>query len=138
MFVIASFARLAYIATVTQESLGSAIRRLRLEAGYTLRGFAETIGISAAYQSDLEHGRRVPTDAVLRETAKALSRRVEVTYESLRNLSARLETDLQQLVQQTPEVNQLLRQVKQTGRPAHEVIRELQEHLRQSEKEDDE
>lgn len=123
---------------MTQESLGDAIRRLRLEAGFTLRGFAELVGISAAYQSDIERNRRVPTDDILRTSAKILSRKVPVTYESLRNLSARIEADLQQLVQRTPEVNQLLREVKQSGRPASEVIRELQEHLRRQRKEEDE
>lgn len=123
---------------MTPESIGEAIRRLRLEAGYTLRGFAEMVGISAPYQSDIEHNRRVPTDELLRKTAKILSRKLPVTYEALRKLSARIETDLQQLVQQTPEVNQLLREVKQTGRPASEVIRELQEHLRRQRESEDE
>lgn len=123
---------------MTPESIGEAIRRLRLEAGYTLRGFAEMVGISAPYQSDIEHNRRVPTDELLRKTAKILNRKLPVTYEALRKLSARIETDLQQLVQQTPEVNQLLREVKQTGRPASEVIRELQEHLRRQRESEDE
>lgn len=132
------FATLAYIAVVKKESLGQAIRRLRTKADYTLRGFAELIEISAAYLSDIEHDRRVPTEDVLGRIANLLSKRVPVTYEELQSLSARLETDLQQMVQQTPEVSQLLREVKQTGRPARDVIRELQEHLRKIENEPDE
>ena len=130
MAQLALFAKLAYIRAVPPKSLGKTIRRLRLEAGYTLRGFAELVGISAAYQSDIEHDRRVPTEAVLRQIAKVLGRRVQVTYESLQNLSARIEDDLQQLVQSTPEVGQLLREVRQSGRPASDVLRELQEQLR--------
>lgn len=123
---------------MTAESLGRAIRRLRLQAGYGLREFAGLLGISAAYQSDIEHDRRVPTDEILGDTAKLLRRKVGTTYEELRKLSPRIETDLRDLLQQTPEVNQLLRQVKQTGRPASEVIRELQEHLRKTEEDSEE
>ena len=118
-----------------KESLGTAIRRLRTLADYKLRGFAEHVEISAAYLSDIEHDRRVPTEDVLRRIATLLSKRVPVTYEELQSLSARLETDLQKMVQQTPEVGQLLREVKQTGRAARDVIRELQEHLRKIENE---
>lgn len=115
---------------MTGESLGAAIRRLRLQADYTLRGFAELIGISAAYLSDIEHDRRVPTDEVLRRIADALGRRVAVTFETLQRLSTRLGSDVEQMVQQTPEVGQLLREVKQSGRPVGDVIRDLQRHLR--------
>lgn len=132
---LALFASLAYIAAVKQETLGQAIRRLRLEAGYGLREFAGLIGISAAYQSDIEHDRRTPTDDVLRETAKVLGRRVTITYEALRAISPRLDADVRELLQQSPEANQLLREVKQTGRPVSEVIRQLQEHLRKTESE---
>lgn len=124
------FARLAYIADVTQETLGQAIRRLRLAADYKLREFATLIELSAAYLSDIEHDRRIPTEDVLGNIAKVLGKRVKVTYEELRSQSTRLETDLQRMVQQNPEVGQLLREVRQTGRPARDVIRELQEHLR--------
>lgn len=112
------------------ETVGQAIRRLRLEADYTLRGFAELVGISAAYQSDIEHDRRVPTEAVLGKIAKVLGRRVRVTYEELRDLSARIEGDIQPIVQNTPELSRFLREVKQSGRPAAEVLKELQEQLR--------
>lgn len=137
-FALDVFANLAYIRVVPPESLGKTIRRLRLDADYTLRGFAELAGISAAYQSDIEHNRRVPTEAVLRQIAKILSGRVQVTYESLRNLSTRIEDDLQHLVQNTPEVSQLLREVKQSGRPASEVLRELQELLKRQREGDEE
>ena len=118
-----------------QETLGSAIHRLRLEAGYTLRGFAEMIGISAAHQSDVEHGRRLPSEQVLRATTKALSAKLGGTtakslYETLRALDARFEDDLQQWAQQTPIVRQLLREVKDSGRSPRDVLRELKRVLR--------
>lgn len=110
------------------ETLGRAIRRLRTEAGHTLRGFAKMIGISAAHQSDIEHGRRLPGDAVLRETAKVL-RHVGASYESLRALDARLESDLQEWLQRTPEAGQLLRRVRDSGRSPREVLEELKQVL---------
>ena len=132
------FAISAYIADVTRESLGQAIRRLRLAADYRLREFAILIELSAAYLSDIEHDRRIPTEDVLGSIARVLGKRVKVTYEELRSLSTRLESDLQRMVQQNPEVGQLLREVRKTGRPARDVIRELQEHLRKIRSEDDE
>lgn len=121
-----------------KETLGQAIRRLRLSAAYGLREFAIQIELSAAYLSDIEHDRRVPTEDVLRSITKELAKRVPVTYDDLRSLSTRLETEVQRMVQQHPEVGQLLREVKQSGRPARDVIRELQDHLRSMSKENDE
>ena len=135
---IDAFAVLAYIAAVKSETLGRTIKHVRTQAGYTLRGFAEMVGISAAYLSDIEHDRRNPTDEVLRKIAAKLRQRVPVTYEELRARSTRLETDLQEIVQQTPEVGQLLREVKETGRPVRDVLRELQQHLRNTHPESDE
>ena len=111
------------------ESLGQAIRRLRLEADITLRAFAEQIEISAAHQSDIEHSRRMPSDEVLRRTADAL-RKVGATYENLRVLDARLGDEVQAMVQKTPRVAQLLREVNRTGRSPDEVLKELQEFLK--------
>jgi transcriptional regulator with XRE-family HTH domain len=134
---VATFAKLAYIAAVKKDSLGGAIRRLRTQADYTLRGFAELVEISAAYLSDIEHDRRVPTDDVLKRIAKLLEKRVSVSFEELQGLSARLGSDVQRMVQETPEVGQLLREVRQSGRPAREVLRQLQQHLRSIENQSD-
>lgn len=132
---LAAFAEFAYIRVVSNETLGRTIRRLRLEAEYTLRGFAELVDISAAYQSDIEHDRRVPTEDVLRRISKVLARKVRVTYDELRDLSVRIDDELQQLVQSTPEIGRLLREVKQSGRPARDVLRELQEQLQREREE---
>ena len=47
-------------------SLGDTIRKLRLRAGLTLREMARRVGVSASHQSDIEHGRRMPSDGVFR------------------------------------------------------------------------
>ena len=108
-----------------RETLGAAIRRLRTEAGYTLRGFAHHIGISAAHQSDIEYGRRLPGDEVLRATAQALTK-VGATYDALRTLDPRLDRDLQEWMQRSPEVGRMLRQMKDSGRSPEEILKKLQ------------
>lgn len=107
------------------ETLGGAIRRLRTEAGFTLRGFAQEIGISAAHQSDIEYGRRLPGDEVLKAAARAL-KKVGATYEMLRALDPRLDRDLQEWMQRSPEVGRMLRQMKDSGRSPEEILRKLQ------------
>lgn len=107
-----------------KETLGGAIRRLRTEAGYTLRGFAQEIGISAAHQSDIEYGRRFPGEAVLRDTAKALQK-VGATFDGLRALDPRLDSDLQEWMQRSPEVGQMLRHLKDTGSTPEELLKRL-------------
>ncbi len=115
-------------------TLGSEIRRLRLRAGFTLRGFAAAIGVSPAHQSDVELGRRLPSDKVLRATAKALGP-VGATYEGLKAHDARLGPDLDAWVQKTPEAAEILRLVRNSRRPLREVLEALRRLLR-SPKED--
>lgn len=128
------YALLAYIATMG-DTLGQAIKQKRLAADYTLRAFAELIQISAAHQSDIEHGRRMPSEAVLRKTAEAL-KRVGASYEEFLALDSRLGDDLQDMIQSTPEIGQLLRQVKESGRAPRDILRSLQEALRKQEADD--
>lgn len=53
---------LAFLASLTGRpvSLGSTLRSIRLGDENTLAEFAARIGVSAAYLSDVEHGRRRP------------------------------------------------------------------------------
>lgn len=108
--------------------LGPEIKKLRTEAGYTLRGFAQIIGISAAHQSDIEHGRRMPGEAVLHEMGRALAS-VGGAYEHLKTLDARINQDLQDWAQRTPEIAAMLRTVRDSGRSPREVLAELQQIL---------
>lgn len=114
------------------EKLGPTIRRLRLEAEFTLRGFAGAIGISAAHQSDIEHGRRMPSDEVLRKTAAKLAK-VGATYEMLRALDSRLGTEVQEWVRQSPEVGQMLRKFKESGRSPRDMLKQLEQMLKDEE-----
>ena len=115
------------------QALGSEIRRLRTKAGFTLRGFAQKIGISAAHQSDIEYGRRLPSEKVLQEIAKALSN-VGASYEKLKELDTRLDPELEQWMQQTPGLGEMLREVRASNKSPQEVIRRLKKLLAEEKK----
>ena len=111
-------------------TLGQEILRLRLKSGTTLRSFAESIEVSPAYVSDIEHDRRKPSDEVLRRIAKEL-RLVGATFEALDKLSARLDPATQRWVANSPEVRQMLREVKKSGQNPLDIIRILEERKQQ-------
>jgi len=125
----------AYIAYMSA-ALGDEIRRLRLKADITLRAFAKQLGHTAAHQSDIEHGRRMPSERVLRKIADRLVH-VGATYEGLSKLDPRLEPELEQLVRDNPEVRVLLRatdeRAKASGRSVRDILRELQQRLSEEE-----
>jgi transcriptional regulator with XRE-family HTH domain len=111
------------------DQLGPEIKRLRIAAGYvTLRGFATLLGVSAAHQSDIEHGRRMPSDELLRKIAGLLSK-VGGSYEHLRALDARNDPDVQMWTQRHPEVATMLREIRQSGQSPREVLAKLQQML---------
>ena len=115
----------SYVETHMPEgtSLGGRIRKLRLKADTTLRKLARDVRISAAHLSDIEHGRRMPSDEVLRRIATELAP-VGATYDDLRILKPKLEKDLEQWVTGSSEVRQLLREIKNRG-GAREMLKRL-------------
>lgn len=110
----------------TKTSLGDTIRELRLRADLTLREMARRVHVSASHQSDIEHGRRMPSDEVLRRIADQLSE-VGGTYDALRLLKPQLEEDLDKWVTTDRHVRQLLREWKNSGLSG----RKLLEHYRE-------
>lgn len=109
-------------------SLGHEIRRLRSEAGTTLRGLARTVGVSAPHLSDIERDRRRPSKPLLKKLVGEL-KSVGATYADLDRLDTRLEGDLQEWTAANPEVRMLLRRVKESGRPVGEVLKRLERFL---------
>ena len=68
------------------KTLGERIRELRDEKDLSLREFAKKLGgLSAAFLSDIELGRRHPSEKVLADMARVLG----TTVEDLRNYDAR-------------------------------------------------
>ena len=60
------------------KTLGERIRELRTEKDLSLREFAKKLGgLSAAFLSDIELGRRHPSDKVLADMARVLGSTVE-------------------------------------------------------------
>ena len=90
-------------------TLGEHLRALRLESGRSLRALAAEVGISPAHQSDIEHGRRMPSDEVLEAMADAL----DVSLADLKELDPRLDSSTYEWIQETPEVAQVLRAVRE-------------------------
>lgn len=107
------------------EDLGEEIRRLRKEAGLTLRGLGATLGVSAAHLSDIEHNRRRPSEDLLRKIARAL-RSAGGTYESLDHLATGLDQDTRDWVASTPGVRKLLRTLKQSGHHPLDILPALE------------
>ena len=54
-------------------SLGQRIHELRDKADLSLRGLAKRIGISSPFLSDIELGRRFPSEEILEKLASALN-----------------------------------------------------------------
>jgi transcriptional regulator with XRE-family HTH domain len=57
--------------------VGEELRRLREKRGITLRAFAEKLGVSAPFVSDVEHGRRHLTAERLMVAARILGTKAE-------------------------------------------------------------
>ena len=109
-------------------SLGATIRKLRLRAGLTLREMARRVGVSAPHQSDIEHGRRMPSDVVLQKIADELAE-VGGSYEVLRLLKPQLEEDLDRWVTSDRHVRQLLREWKDSGVSGRRLLKRYREDL---------
>ena len=81
------------------EGLGSFMRRRRDELDLSLREFAKRLDCSAAFISDIELGRRHPSDKVLAE----ISRVLEVKLETLQAMDERAPIeDIKRLTQSDP------------------------------------
>lgn len=112
------------------KSLKDEIKTLRLKAGFTLREFAKQVGISAAYLSDIEHGRRMPSDEVLHRMAERL-RHVGASFQQLKSLDARIEAELAKWAETHPEAGQMLREVRSSKRSPKEILEKLRRILKE-------
>ena len=69
-------------------SLGEKTRATRLERGISLRQLAAKVGCSPPFVSDIELGRRFPSEATLASIANTLERDISVDILSYRNREA--------------------------------------------------
>ena len=83
----------------SMEGLGPFMRRRRDQLDISLRGFAKKLECSAAFISDIELGRRNPSDKVLSDIARLL----EVKLEELQAMDVRAPIeDIKRLTQNDP------------------------------------
>lgn len=81
-------------------TLGDKIKELRMAKGFSLRSLAGKVLKSPPFVSDIELGRRYPSDEVLESIAQVL----EVSFDELKTLDTRSSLDdLKRLAQRDPE-----------------------------------
>ena len=119
------FAKSANIRNMKSSDLGREIRRLRMEAGLTLRGLAASLCVSAAHLSDIEHNRRRPSDELLRKIARTL-RKAGASFESFERLATGLDPDIREWAVTTPGVRKLLRALKRSGLPPLDILPDIE------------
>jgi transcriptional regulator with XRE-family HTH domain len=96
--------------------MGPFIRQQREARGLSLRALAGLLSISAAHQSDIEHGRRRPSPELMRRIAETL----KVDLQELKVRDARMGEELKQWMEENPSVVHLLHQVR--DRDAAELL----------------
>ena len=104
-----------------KKTLGERIRELREKQDLSLREFATKLGgLSAAFLSDIELGRRHPSDKVLGDMAYVL----KTTVDDLRQYDSRppLE-DLKRLASTNPAYGLALRQIVNKGVSPEELMK---------------
>ena len=89
-------------------SFGQRIRELRDKADLSLRGLAKKIGISSPFLSDIELGRRFPSEEILAKLAGAL----DVSPDELKQYDTRVPiADLKRLMDSDPKLGFAFRTV---------------------------
>ncbi len=109
---------------------GEVLREKRVEKGFSLRKFAQLVGVSPTYLSQVEQGNVDPPTA---DRVKRMAELLGDQPDELIVLAGRLPEDLPGIIQEEPaEVADLLRAVK--GMTA-EQIRKLRENAERLKKE---
>jgi transcriptional regulator with XRE-family HTH domain len=108
-------------------TLGERIRELREEKDISVRELAKRIGKSAPFVSDIELGRRHPSDDVLKELADRLG----TTVEDLRSHDARAPVqELKRKAASDPAMGFALRRIVDQGVTPGELLEFLDKRQR--------
>jgi transcriptional regulator with XRE-family HTH domain len=97
--------------TASQKSFGKYLREKRIAKDYSLRGFAELLGVSPTYLSHVEQGKvdSPPTAKLVRRAAELLGE----SPDELIAMAGRVPEDLPEIIQSEPEaMPELLRAAK--------------------------
>ena len=104
------------------KTLGERIRELREEKDFSLRELAKKLDLSAAFLSDVELGRRFPSEDVLAKIA----RRLDQSVEELKAFDTRPPMEeLKRLTSSNPLMGVALRRVVEKNVSASELIEML-------------
>jgi transcriptional regulator with XRE-family HTH domain len=106
------------------KTFGERIRELRDEKDVSLRELAKKLDVSAAFLSDVELGRRYPSEKVLVKISEALG----VAIEDLKSYDSRAPIeDLKRLTSANPQYGFALRKVVDQKISAEDLIRFVEE-----------
>lgn len=104
----------------SMETLGVFVQRKRDELDMSLREFARQIGYTAPFVSDIERGRRHPSDEVLAEIARVLN----VSVDELRKRDVRAPIDdIKRVTQSDPKFAMAFRTVIDKKISADELLK---------------
>jgi transcriptional regulator with XRE-family HTH domain len=107
------------------DSFGRLLRDKRLEKGFSLRKFAEAVGVSPTYLSQVEQGNVQPPTA---DRAKRMAELLGENPDEWIALAGRVPEDLPSIIQKQPtEIPELLREA--SGLTA-EQLRKLREQAK--------
>lgn len=111
--------------TTTAKHFGDHLRELRTAKEISLRKFAEDVGVSATYLSQVEKGSADPPTA---ERVARMAELLEQDADELIALAGRIPDDLPEIIQQNPaEMSELIRETKGLSVPQ---LRQVTTHIR--------
>jgi transcriptional regulator with XRE-family HTH domain len=99
-------------ASRAKKTLGAQIREARLRAGMPLRELARRLDRAPSYLNDIEHDRRVPSEAVLRQIGTELP---ELDIERLLAAAGRVGEAAEEYLKANPTAGILFRKVSGAG-----------------------
>ena len=109
-----------------QQSLGEKIKEARNKLDLSLRELARRTNITAPFLSDIELGRRFPSEDVL----QALSKELKVPVEELARLDARSPlSDLKRMAQENPSWALAFRKMAEQGKDGKLTPEEIVKRL---------
>lgn len=107
------------------KTLGEQIRELREKQDLSLRELAKQLKVTAAFWSDVELGRRYPSDEVLARAATAL----KVKFDDLKKFDERpVGHELKRVATSNPAMGLALRRVVNEGVSPEDILRFLDQH----------
>jgi transcriptional regulator with XRE-family HTH domain len=112
------------------KTLGEHIRDLREDKDISVRELARQLKVSAAFLSDVELGRRHPSDEIM----KRLAHRLSTTVEELEKHDARPPVqELKRIAASDPAMGFALRRVVDEGITAKDLVEFLNKHGKRKE-----